>query len=75
MKSEGFRADTESAISDYPDLISDTTGAQQPGLAQCTWANNSSCELSELLHSAGLPCGSECLYSLFYPNLLDLFTT
>ncbi|WIA10772.1 hypothetical protein OEZ85_010941 [Tetradesmus obliquus] len=25
MKSEGFRADTESAISDYPDLISDTT--------------------------------------------------
>eukprot|EP00882_Tetradesmus_deserticola_P022630 GHRQ01024562.1.p2 GENE.GHRQ01024562.1~~GHRQ01024562.1.p2 ORF type:complete len:103 (-),score=40.86 GHRQ01024562.1:560-868(-) len=25
MKNEGFREDTETAISDYPDLISDTT--------------------------------------------------
>jgi hypothetical protein len=43
MKGEGFRGDTGSAISDYPDLISDTTGEQQPGPEQCAWANSSSC--------------------------------
>jgi hypothetical protein len=43
MKSEGFRGDTETAISDYPDLISDTTGDQWPGLGQCACSHSSSC--------------------------------